>query len=126
MAIFDTGLAEDHPHFNIISVYSPGAGVKVAIFDTGLAEDHPHFKKGRTKDRTNWTNEKTLDDGKNLSQHSGCCFLKIFKQIEVKIDTIYSINFALIKFYFYCTVSVTLILTTVKLSFIRSCPGSKT
>ena len=39
MAIFDTGLAEDHPHFNIISVYSPGAGVKVAIFDTGLAED---------------------------------------------------------------------------------------
>ena len=43
MAIFDTGLAEDHPHFNIISVYSPGAGVKVAIFDTGLAEDHPHF-----------------------------------------------------------------------------------
>lgn len=43
-----------------------GAGVKVAIFDTGLAEDHPHFKKGRVKDRTNWTNEKTLDDGKNL------------------------------------------------------------
>ena len=43
VAIFDTGLAEDHPHFNIISVYSPGAGVKVAIFDTGLAEDHPHF-----------------------------------------------------------------------------------
>ena len=50
MAIFDTGLAEDHPHFNIISVYwgksghwFPGAGVKVAIFDTGLAEDHPHF-----------------------------------------------------------------------------------
>lgn len=40
-----------------------GAGVKVAIFDTGLAEDHPHFKKGRVKDRTNWTNEKTLDDG---------------------------------------------------------------
>lgn len=40
-----------------------GVGVKVAIFDTGLAEDHPHFKKGRIKDRTNWTNEKTLDDG---------------------------------------------------------------
>lgn len=40
-----------------------GAGVRVAIFDTGLAEDHPHFKKGRVKDRTNWTNEKTLDDG---------------------------------------------------------------
>jgi len=42
-----------------------GTGVKVAIFDTGLAEDHPHFKKGRIKDRTNWTNEKTLDDGNN-------------------------------------------------------------
>ncbi len=40
-----------------------GKGVKVAIFDTGLAEDHPHFKKGRLKDRTNWTTEKTLDDG---------------------------------------------------------------
>ncbi|XP_074645435.1 membrane-bound transcription factor site-1 protease-like [Tubulanus polymorphus] len=40
-----------------------GMGVKVAIFDTGLAEDHLHFKKGRIKDRTNWTNEKTLDDG---------------------------------------------------------------
>jgi len=40
-----------------------GAGVKVAIFDTGLAEDHSHFKSGRIKDRTNWTNEKTLDDG---------------------------------------------------------------
>lgn len=40
-----------------------GTGVKVAIFDTGLAEDHPHFKKGRIKDRSNWTNEKTLDDG---------------------------------------------------------------
>ncbi|XP_069113191.1 membrane-bound transcription factor site-1 protease-like [Argopecten irradians] len=40
-----------------------GTGVKVAVFDTGLAEDHPHFKKGRIKDRSNWTNEKTLDDG---------------------------------------------------------------
>lgn len=39
-----------------------GAGVKVAVFDTGLALDHPHFKKGRIKDRSNWTNEKTLDD----------------------------------------------------------------
>ncbi|KAL3859602.1 hypothetical protein ACJMK2_009816 [Sinanodonta woodiana] len=40
-----------------------GSGIKVAIFDTGLAEDHPHFKSGRIKDRTNWTNEKTLEDG---------------------------------------------------------------
>ena len=44
-------------------LFLPGKGVKVAIFDTGLAEDHPHFRKGRIKDRTNWTNEKTLDDG---------------------------------------------------------------
>jgi len=44
-----------------------GSGVKVAIFDTGLAADHPHFKKDRVKDRTNWTNEKTVDDGKCLN-----------------------------------------------------------
>ena len=37
-----------------------GAGIKVAIFDTGLPKNHPHFKK--VKERTNWTNEKTLDD----------------------------------------------------------------
>lgn len=36
-------------------------GVKVAIFDTGLSKSHPHFKK--IKERTNWTNEKTYDDG---------------------------------------------------------------
>ncbi|XP_045191862.2 membrane-bound transcription factor site-1 protease-like [Mercenaria mercenaria] len=40
-----------------------GEGVKVAVFDTGLSESHPHFKPGRVKDRTNWTHEKTLDDG---------------------------------------------------------------
>ena len=38
-----------------------GQGVSVAVFDTGLSENHPHFKN--VKDRTNWTNEKTLDDG---------------------------------------------------------------
>lgn len=38
-----------------------GQGIKVAIFDTGLAANHPHFKK--IKERTNWTNEKTLEDG---------------------------------------------------------------
>lgn len=31
------------------------------MFDTGLAASHPHFKK--IKERTNWTNEKTLEDG---------------------------------------------------------------
>uniref|UniRef100_A0A6I8S805 Membrane-bound transcription factor site-1 protease n=1 Tax=Xenopus tropicalis TaxID=8364 RepID=A0A6I8S805_XENTR len=38
-----------------------GSNVKVAVFDTGLSEKHPHFKN--VKERTNWTNEKTLDDG---------------------------------------------------------------
>ncbi|KAG7200046.1 hypothetical protein KM043_000496 [Ampulex compressa] len=38
-----------------------GEGVKVAIFDTGLAVGHPHFKK--IKERSNWTDEKTLEDG---------------------------------------------------------------
>lgn len=37
-----------------------GKGIKVAVFDTGLAKTHPHFKK--IKERTNWTNEKTLED----------------------------------------------------------------
>lgn len=38
-----------------------GKGVKVAIFDTGLSRRHPHFRK--IKERTNWTNERTFDDG---------------------------------------------------------------
>jgi len=38
-----------------------GAGVRVAVFDTGLSKTHPHFR--RIKERTNWTNEKTLEDG---------------------------------------------------------------
>ncbi|EPY81783.1 membrane-bound transcription factor site-1 protease preproprotein [Camelus ferus] len=37
-----------------------GANVRVAVFDTGLSEKHPHFKN--VKERTNWTNERTLDD----------------------------------------------------------------
>lgn len=37
-----------------------GKGVKVAVFDTGLASSHPHFRN--IKERTNWTNEKTLED----------------------------------------------------------------
>lgn len=31
------------------------------LHSTGLAKNHPHFKK--IKERTNWTNEKSLDDG---------------------------------------------------------------
>lgn len=37
-----------------------GAKVKMAIFDTGIRADHPHFRK--IKERTNWTNEDTLND----------------------------------------------------------------
>eukprot|EP00249_Psilotum_nudum_P017734 c26465_g1_i3 orf=1577-4720(+) len=37
-----------------------GAGVKMAIFDTGVRADHPHFRN--IKERTNWTNEDTLND----------------------------------------------------------------
>lgn len=47
-----------------------GSGVKVAVFDTGLSEKHPHFKN--VKERTNWTNEKTLDDGKTPLQFVFC------------------------------------------------------
>lgn len=43
------------------SMQITGKGIRVAVFDTGLAKNHPHFK--RVKERTNWTNEKTLDDG---------------------------------------------------------------
>lgn len=37
-----------------------GAKVKMAIFDTGIRSDHPHFRN--IKERTNWTNEETLND----------------------------------------------------------------
>ena len=30
------------------------------MFDTGLARNHPHFRNVR--DRTDWTDEKTLED----------------------------------------------------------------
>lgn len=63
-----------------------GAGVKVAIFDTGLAEDHPHFKKGRVKDRTNWTNEKTLDDGQfSYSLDCSVLYLHILKFFSLSL-----------------------------------------
>ncbi|WCJ42476.1 SITE-1 protease [Euphorbia peplus] len=37
-----------------------GTKVKMAIFDTGIRSDHPHFRN--IKERTNWTNEDTLND----------------------------------------------------------------
>ncbi|VDK82699.1 unnamed protein product, partial [Onchocerca ochengi] len=38
-----------------------GQGVKVAVFDTGLGKNHPHFRQ--IVERTDWTNEQTADDG---------------------------------------------------------------
>ena len=38
-----------------------GKGVKVAIFDTGLPDRHSHFRN--LKEKTDWTNEKTAEDG---------------------------------------------------------------
>ena len=37
-----------------------GAGIRVAVFDTGLSSTHPHFR--RIRERTNWTDNDTLDD----------------------------------------------------------------
>ncbi|KAI3933149.1 hypothetical protein MKW92_008249 [Papaver armeniacum] len=37
-----------------------GGKVKMAIFDTGIRANHPHFRN--IKERTNWTNEDTLND----------------------------------------------------------------
>eukprot|EP00959_Pyramimonas_sp_CCMP1952_P131348 2746567-Pyramimonas_sp.AAC.1 len=33
----------------------------MAVFDTGVRSDHPHFK--HIKERSNWTHENTLNDG---------------------------------------------------------------
>lgn len=38
-----------------------GSGVRVAIFDTGLRKNHPHFRN--VIDITNWTDEDTTEDG---------------------------------------------------------------
>lgn len=38
-----------------------GSGIRVAIFDTGLSATHGHFQY--VDERTNWTDEQTLDDG---------------------------------------------------------------
>ena len=35
--------------------------VRMAVFDTGVRSDHPHFR--HVKERTNWTHENTLNDG---------------------------------------------------------------
>lgn len=56
-----------------------GEKVKMAVFDTGVRADHPHFR--HIVERTNWTNEETLDDGLGhgtfvagtiAGTHSGC------------------------------------------------------
>lgn len=49
--------------FNAQDLWSKytGAGVRVAIFDTGLRKNHPHFRN--VIDITNWTDEDTTEDG---------------------------------------------------------------
>lgn len=42
------------------SINITGRGVKVAIFDTGLNKNHPHFRK--IEEQTNWTDEDSHDD----------------------------------------------------------------
>lgn len=38
-----------------------GRGIRIAIFDTGLSKTHAHFR--HVDERTNWTDEHTLEDG---------------------------------------------------------------
>jgi len=38
-----------------------GKGVKVGVFDTGIAENHPHIRNIR--ERSNWTHQNSLSDG---------------------------------------------------------------
>ena len=66
-----------------------GDGVKVAIFDTGLPKNHPHFRK--VMDRTNWTEEKTLDDGEQFSFFLIIRSLILYVYIEVIVIIIISI-----------------------------------
>ena len=56
-----------------------GQQVRVGVFDTGLDAQHPHFRN--IVERTDWTDEGTLDDGLGhgsfvagvmTSQHSAC------------------------------------------------------
>lgn len=85
-----------------------GAGVRVAVFDTGLSEKHPHFKN--VKERTNWTNERTLDDGELL-----CAIVQLFLTLVCSV--------------FHCKTAVAaVVLTSVEtvyleiLSIILQCP----
>jgi subtilisin family serine protease len=77
---------------------------QVAVFDTGLSKTHPHFKK--VKERTNWTNEKTLEDGLGhgtfvagvIASSKECLgfapdaelhIYRVFTNNQVPIDTVY-------------------------------------
>ncbi|XP_003382470.1 PREDICTED: membrane-bound transcription factor site-1 protease-like [Amphimedon queenslandica] len=48
-------------HANVLwTLGHTGKNIKVAVFDTGLAGNHPHFR--HISDRTDWTDEKTMED----------------------------------------------------------------
>lgn len=65
MPQFVVAMHAEHVSIGTLSLLA-GTGVRVAVFDTGLAETHPHFRN--IKDRTNWTNEQTFDDGKHMKE----------------------------------------------------------
>ena len=52
-----------------------GKDVKVAVFDTGLPRNHHHFSN--VQERTDWTNEKSLDDGLFAAQTH--CYLYVIR-----------------------------------------------
>ncbi|XP_075163692.1 membrane-bound transcription factor site-1 protease isoform X2 [Haematobia irritans] len=71
-----------------------GKGISVAVFDTGLPRHHPHFRN--VKERTNWTNEKSLDDGVKhgtfvagvIASSQGC--LGIAPDVELHIFRVFT------------------------------------
>ena len=76
------------PNFDVDSFQ--GDDVKVAIFDTGLPKNHPHFRK--VMDRTNWTEEKTLDDGKNKIYFSLYCNSKILVLRQFTLYVVHTVT----------------------------------
>ena len=104
-----------------------GAGVRVAIFDTGLSKTHPHFK--RIRERTNWTNEKTLDDELG---HGTFVAGVVASSAEVKkyssnqIDILYNftlhicLHFCQLFVYFYLPLIVPWICSRCRTSYLQS------
>ena len=56
----DRGLVEELGTPRLWDLGHKGAGVKVAIMDTGIREDHPHFEN--IVERTEWTHDGIKHD----------------------------------------------------------------